>query len=44
MPKTIRIVIADDHPVFRTGLRLVIGTEEDEEYLFTSQRWCMEKM
>ena len=31
MSKTIRIVIADDHPVFRTGLRLVIGTEEDLE-------------
>ena len=31
MPETIRVVIADDHPVVRTGLRLMLGTEEDME-------------
>lgn len=31
MPEIIRVVIADDHPVVRTGLRLILGTEEDIE-------------
>ncbi len=31
MNKTIRVMIADDHPVVRTGLRLILGTEEDLE-------------
>jgi two-component system, NarL family, response regulator YdfI len=31
MPENIRVVIADDHPVVRTGLRLMLGTEEDIE-------------
>lgn len=28
MPEKIRVVIADDHPVVRTGLRLMLGMEE----------------
>lgn len=28
MPENIRVVIADDHPVVRTGLRLMLGMEE----------------
>ncbi|HEX4202907.1 MAG TPA: response regulator transcription factor [Ktedonobacteraceae bacterium] len=31
MSETIRVVIADDHPVVRTGLRLILGTEADME-------------
>jgi NarL family two-component system response regulator YdfI len=31
MSEKIRVVIADDHPVVRTGLRLMLGTEEDIE-------------
>jgi NarL family two-component system response regulator YdfI len=31
MPENIRVVIADDHPVVRIGLRLMLGTEEDIE-------------
>src|SRR5260370_25664049 len=28
MPEKIRVVIADDHPIIRTGLRLMLGMEE----------------
>src|SRR5260221_12917156 len=31
MPEKIRVVIADDHPVVRTGLRLMLGVEEGIE-------------
>lgn len=31
MPEKIRVVIADDHPVVRTGLRLMLGMGEDIE-------------
>jgi NarL family two-component system response regulator YdfI len=31
MPEKIRVVIADDHPVVRTGLRLMLGMEEGIE-------------
>ena len=31
MPERIRVVIADDHPVVRTGLRLMLGMEEGIE-------------
>jgi NarL family two-component system response regulator YdfI len=31
MPEKIRVVIADDHPVVRTGLRLMLGMEEEIE-------------
>jgi NarL family two-component system response regulator YdfI len=31
MPENIRVVIADDHPVVRTGLRLMLGMGEDIE-------------
>lgn len=31
MKKKISIIIADDHPIFRSGLRQIIGDEEDIE-------------
>jgi len=31
MPEKIRVVIADDHPIVRTGLRLMLGMEEGIE-------------
>ena len=31
MPEKIRVVIADDHPVVRTGLRMMLGMEEGIE-------------
>jgi NarL family two-component system response regulator YdfI len=31
MPEKIRVVIADDHPIIRTGLRLMLGMEEGIE-------------
>ena len=31
--KPIRIVIADDHPIFREGLKCLLGTQEDFQLL-----------
>src|SRR5215469_17741893 len=31
MPEKIRVVIADDHPIVRTGLRLMLGMKEEIE-------------
>jgi NarL family two-component system response regulator YdfI len=31
MPEKVRVVIADDHPIVRTGLRLMLGMEEGIE-------------
>jgi DNA-binding NarL/FixJ family response regulator len=31
MPESIRVLIADDHPVVRTGLRLMLGMDDSIE-------------
>jgi len=33
MEKKIQIIIADDHPIFRSGLKQIIGEEEDIEII-----------